>query len=250
MSETDKTGERGMDDRAARAGEGSPGGRDRTISRRDLLRSAGLAGAAAVFPGGLHGLAESEGEVLPDAENPGVSPVVASPRTTRRHNLTVGETEILDAMVARLIPNDEHGPGAREAGAIDYIDRELGGALADSREAYRTGLAALDRYAEYSRGARFTELSEEDQDSVLFDVQTGGATGAGVGFTGSSGSFFNMVRGHTWQATFGDPFYGGNRDYIGWRLIRYPGPRRAVSNEDQARLEAGDLPLFEQSAYD
>lgn len=222
----------------------------RTISRRDLLRGAGLAGAAAVFPGALHGFAESEGEVLPAPEGPGTSPIMASPRTDRRHNLTVEETEILDAMVARLIPNDEHGPGAREAGAIDYIDRELGGALAESRDAYRTGLAALDRYSQYSRGARFVELSEEEQDSVLFDVQTGGATGAGAGFAGSSGSFFNMVRSHTWQATFGDPFYGGNRDYIGWRLIRYPGPRRAVSDEDQARLEAGELPLFEQSAYD
>ncbi|MBI3264128.1 MAG: gluconate 2-dehydrogenase subunit 3 family protein, partial [Acidobacteria bacterium] len=47
----------------------------------------------------------------------------------------------------RLIPTDAGGPGASEAGAVRYIDRALAGALVGSREAYRTGLAALDRYA-------------------------------------------------------------------------------------------------------
>jgi hypothetical protein len=32
---------------------------------------------------------------------------------------------------------------------------------------------------------------------------------------------------------FGDPFYGGNRGYAGWDLIRYRGPRLAVSPEEQ-----------------
>lgn len=222
----------------------------RKISRRDLLRSAGLAGAAAAFPGALYGLAEGEGEVLPE-DSPS-HPLTVSPPSQPRivGNLTVQETEILDAMIARLIPADELGPGAREAGAINFIDRELGGALAESREAYRSGLAALDAYAQTSKGARFPELSEADQDAVLADVQSGDATGATPAFEGSSSSFFNMVRGHTWQATFGDPFYGGNQDYIGWRLVGYPGARLAVSAEDQDRLEAGELPLLERSAYD
>jgi gluconate 2-dehydrogenase gamma chain len=222
----------------------------RKISRRDLLRSAGLAGAAAAFPGALYGLAEGEGEVLPE-DSPSYALTVPPPSRPRVvGNLTVQETEILDAMIARLIPADELGPGAREAGAINFIDRELGGALAESREGYRSGLAALDAYARTSKGARFSELSEADQDAVLVDVQSGDATGATPAFEGSSASFFNMVRGHTWQATFGDPFYGGNQDYIGWRLVRYPGARLAVSAEDQERLEAGELPLLERSAYD
>ena len=218
------------------------------ISRRELLRGAGLAGAAAILPGSLHGLAEGEGEVLPDEAS--IAASTGAPRAAVPQNLTVEETEILDAMVGRLIPSDEHGPGAREAGALDYIDRELGGALTSSRDAYRAGLLALDRYSQYTRGARFIELDAKDQDSVLFDVQTGGATGAGAGFLGSSGGFFNMVRGHTWQATFGDPVYGGNRDFIGWDLIRYPGPRRAVSPEDQKALESGSLEPLRRSAYE
>ncbi len=223
------------------------------ISRRELLRGAGLASAAAILPGSLHGLAEGEGEILPDESMSTVSMSPAVSGAVSRaipQNLTMEETEILDAMIGRLIPSDEQGPGAREAGALDYIDREIGGALAASREAYRAGLLALDRYSEYSRGTRFAQLSHTDQDSVLFDLQTGGATGAGAGFLGSSAGFFNMVRGHVWQATFGDPVYGGNRDFIGWDLLRYPGPRIAVTPEDQKALEDGVLEPLRRSAYE
>ena len=97
-------------------------------------------------------------------------------------NLTATESDLLEAIVARLIPTDATGPGATEARAAHYIDRALGGALASSRQAYTAGLAALDRYSRSSRGKAFTELSATDQDSVLIDVETGAATG----FTGSS----------------------------------------------------------------
>ena len=85
---------------------------------------------------------------------------------------------------------------------------------------------------------------------MLIDVQTGAATGAGVGFQGSSGGFFNLVKSHTWQGMFGDPRYGGNRDYAGWDLIRYPGVRMRVTDEEQAALEADELPAARRSAYE
>src|SRR5215510_10324462 len=88
-------------------------------------------------------------------------------------NFTAVEGKLMDAIVARLIPTDELGPGATEAHAVAYIDRALGDALKSSRQAYATGLAALDSYAKASRGAPFTQLSSVDQDSVLIDVETG-----------------------------------------------------------------------------
>ena len=33
------------------------------------------------------------------------------------------------------------------------------------------------------------------------------------------------MRVHTIIAFLADPKYGGNRDYIGWKLMGYPGPR-------------------------
>ena len=57
-----------------------------------------------------------------------------------------------------------------------------------------------------------------------------------------------MLRAHTWQGTFGDPYYGGNRHYIGWNLLGYPGVRTAVTADDQ-RLGVVPRPL-RRSAYD
>jgi len=226
------------------------------ISRRDLLRTAGAAGAAALIPDAVGGVTkespatsaraaagtERAGGLLPSD----TAPLLAGPLT----NLTARETEILSAMVDRLIPTDELGPGALDAGVLQYIDRALSEAESNAADAYRSGLAALDTYSRYTRGRPFIDLSTIDQDSVLIDVQLGAATGAGVGFVGSSGSFFNMVKSHTWQGMFGDPKYGGNVDFAGWDLIDYPGVRLGVSPEDQQRLEADQLDPVRRSAYD
>jgi gluconate 2-dehydrogenase gamma chain len=222
----------------------------RKISRRDLLKTAGLASAAVVVPGVPVALAGTEAPAPATTAAPAQSPFATPLPRARYENLTADEAETLEAIVARLIPNDEYGPGAKEAGAVNYIDRGLGGWLADSRDAYRDGLAAFDRYCRYSRGAPFTSLSPMDQDSVLIDVQSGAATGSGAGFSGSSTAFFNMVRTHTWQGTFGDPYYGGNQNFIGWSIIGYPGLRTVVTAEDQRRLDAGTLQPSNRSAYD
>lgn len=235
--------------------------RPRELSRRDLLRAAAAAGAIALIPGRVAGeRARAGAEAGPETDaaasaSGGVEPAGPAGRAPQAAsaplvNLTARETAILTAMVDRLIPSDEHGPGAVESGALQYIDRVLSASLSEDREAYRTGLAGLDRYSRYSRGATFTELEPSVQDSVLLDLDTGGATGSGAGFGGSSGAFFNMVKNHVWEGMFGDPHYGGNRDFAGWDLVGYPGPRLGVGPEDQARLEAGELEPVRRSAYD
>jgi gluconate 2-dehydrogenase gamma chain len=208
------------------------------LTRRDVLKLAGMAGATAALP-------DAAAAPVPAGVTQAAAPFVAREPLQA---LTAVEADLLDAIVARLIPSDANGPGAREARAARYIDRALAGALASSREAYRAGLAALDRYARSSRGAAFTTLSPTDQDSVLIDVETGAATGSGAGFDGSSAAFFALVRTHTLQGTFGDPFYGGNANFVGWDLIGYPGIRTSVTVDEQ-RLGAA-VPPTHKSAYD
>jgi gluconate 2-dehydrogenase gamma chain len=219
----------------------------RIISRRALLRSAGIAGAAAAAaPASL---------IVSTTEPPSAAPAYAqaaslqSTTPARREafeNLTATEADLLDAVVDRLIPSDALGPGAREARVTHYIDRALGGALASSRQAYASGLASLDRYAQSSRGRRFLDLPNSDRDSVLIDVETGAATG----FSGSSAQFFALVLGHTRQGMFGDPYYGGNANFVGWDLLGYPGVRTMVTPADQRAYEAGALAPNHRSAYD
>jgi len=205
------------------------------ISRRDLLK------AAIVAVPGARAIEASVGGPAPAGAS-----VQSAVRNAPLESLTATEMELLNAVAARLIPNDANGPGAVEAGATRYIDRALAGPLSSSRQAYASGLAALDAYAQSSRGKPFRDLPPTDQDSVLIDVETGAATG----FTGSSALFFATVLTHTHQGMFGDPYYGGNTDFAGWDLVNYPGVRTMVTPADQKSLEAHQLKPNHKSAYD
>lgn len=221
----------------------------RIITRRDILRRAGLAGAAAMAAPAA--LVPTTAEPAPSLlSSPGGAQTAAAapvaPRREAVENLTASEADLLEAVVDRLVPSDQHGPGARDARVLHYIDRALGGALAASKSAYTAGLASLDRYARSSRGKAFLELSNTDRDSVLIDVETGAATG----FNGSSAQFFALVLNHTRQGMFGDPYYGGNANFIGWDLLGYPGVRTMVTAADQKAYEAGQLKPNHKSAYD
>lgn len=212
------------------------------VSRRDLLKRAGMAGAAMTIP--LTPVSGGEPATATPIAPVEQAAVQGAIRREPVENLTAAEADLLEAICSRIIPSDENGPGAREARAAHFIDRALGGALAASKPAYTAGFAALERYARSSRGKPFLELSERDQDSVLIDVETGAATG----FPTSPAAFFAMLRTHTLQGTFGDPFYGGNANFVGWDLIGYPGVRTTVSAEDQ-RLGVKLTPNH-KSAYD
>jgi gluconate 2-dehydrogenase gamma chain len=217
----------------------------RIITRREILIGAGAVAATAAVGGAVPASgAAAPGTVAPAAQAPAVAAREAL------ETLTAQEADLLDLIATRLIPSDALGPGAREAKVVRYIDRALGGALAGSRDAYRSGLAAFDRYCRMSRGKAFGELTPIDQDSVLIDVETGAATGSGAGFTGSSAQFFTLVLNHTRQGMFGDPYYGGNANFVGWDLIGYPGVRTQVTAADQQALERNQLKPNHRSAYD
>jgi gluconate 2-dehydrogenase gamma chain len=180
---------------------------------------------------------------------------------------THDEAVTVEAIVGRLIPGDAADPGAREADVPTYIDTKLSqfeafatptylhppfaapvkrptGPQPNARgkikvqadelprygfqgsktpqDAYRAGLAALDAYTMREDGKRFAQLDEARQDAVLEVVESGKA----AGFKDSKG-FFDMVLEDTYEGMFADPVYGGNKDYIGWKLVGYPGAQRA-----------------------
>jgi gluconate 2-dehydrogenase gamma chain len=160
--------------------------------------------------------------------------------------LTADETRFIDAAVSRLIPADDLGPGAVEAGVTGFIDRQLAGPFGraatwymqgpwpkgtetqgfQSRmtpaETYRAAIKAIDDYSRqgYS-GKAFADLGDDDRDAVLKKLESGEAKLQGV----DAKSFFTMFLQNTIEGFFSDPIYGGNRDMAGWRLIGFPGAR-------------------------
>jgi gluconate 2-dehydrogenase gamma chain len=159
---------------------------------------------------------------------------------------TADEAATIEAIVDRLIPSDEHGPGGKQAGCAVFIDRQLAGPYgqgaglymkppflpglptqtAQSPEApaavYRAALSAFaDQVSAKFGGKHFSALSAEDQDALLSELQKGSVDLKTI----KGADFFNLLLQNTQEGYFADPIYGGNRDMAGWKLVGFPGTR-------------------------
>ena len=204
-------------------------------SRRALLKGASVASAVAVS-------ATTTGAVLAAQEQPANNSSALTLEALE--TLTAAEAEVLEAICDCLIPSDEHGPGAREARAAHYIDRSLASHNVEAREHYLRSLTAINDYAQQQHGSSFPTLTRQQQETLLQQLQNDEVPGCMPG----SGSFFNMVRNHTIEGTFCDPYYGGNKDFVGWDMLKYPGIRLSASETDVA--QGARLEPNHQSAYD
>ena len=168
------------------------------------------------------------------------------------------EAETCGAICSRIWPGDESDPGAREAGAVYYIDRALAGAYSEHQLTYLVGLEEIDRLSTARHGASFRQLSAANQDEVLRSIDTYEPPDHGVDAMEpgadvdpadaalarlDAASFFNLVRTHTMQGVFADPIYGGNRDFAGWRAVNYPGAYYLYTADEQRSFEPLDKPF-------
>jgi gluconate 2-dehydrogenase gamma chain len=112
----------------------------------------------------------------------------------------------VDAIAAQIIPTDD-APGAREAGAVYFIDRSLTTWLAPQGDAFRTGLRRFQTGFVAAHREAFAAADDAAQHAYLVSVE--------------QGDFFQSVRALTLIGLFALPQYGGNRDGVGWQLIGF-----------------------------
>lgn len=148
--------------------------------------------------------------------------------------LRTEEARTLAAMCEQLIPSDEY-PGAAWAGVVNFIDIQLCGAYRRLREAYREGIANIERVcdAQYRKG--FAEIVDAAQVSFLKSLEAGELKNSDWSASKQE-SFFEMVRAHTMQAFYGDPRHGGNRERVSWKMVglSYPPVRGQQRYKDGA----------------
>lgn len=197
---------------------------DGGITRRALLQRGALLGGAAALAGWIPFPRAAQ------AATASSEPAVLSPAQWRT----------LEAITARIIPTDRQ-PGAREAGCVNFIDKALAHEESKARPLYEGGLAATDAVATASRGVGFVELTAEQQDALLAEIEAGAAKGWPMG-SPPSPVFFEVVRAHTVIGFLADPKYGGNRDFAGWQVAGYPGPQHHHGGYTAAQM-AGDAPV-------
>jgi gluconate 2-dehydrogenase gamma chain len=189
------------------------------FSRSGLLKRAAVIGVTATLPAvgtAQYGVADA-----------------ATVTATRQAALTPAQTSVLEAFVNRLIPADANGPSGTDAGVAAYITHSLNGGLAGGIAAtaplYAAGLTAVDAWAQSAYGGVFTALTPDKQDAVIGDIQSGKATG----FIPNAATFFAIVHEHSLEGMFGDPVYGGNKNFAGWNLVGYPGVQMPVPPAQQ-----------------
>ena len=171
---------------------------------------------------------------------------MAEPSTAHAHAysfLIQPEVRFLDAAVARLIPADELGPGAKEADVTYFIDQQLASVWGmhgrnyrmgpwqegtpqqgfqsplAPQEIYRAAIRETNIYCTKQYGKRFDLLTPEQQDEVLHALEDNKIELESL----SSKLFFGLLLRNTEEGFFADPMYGGNRDKVGWKLIGFPG---------------------------
>jgi hypothetical protein len=154
--------------------------------------------------------------------------------------LSAHEWRTVDAMAARIIPSD-HEPGAREADCVNFIDKALANEDAQALPLYRVGVQGADAVALERFGAAFAELEAAHQDELLAGLEAGDAPGWPAGPVPAP-VFFETLRAHTIIGFLADPRYGGNRDFAGWRVAGYPGPRHRLGGYSPEQM-LGEAPI-------
>jgi gluconate 2-dehydrogenase gamma chain len=168
------------------------------------------------------------------------------------------EIRFLEAAVEHLIPTDELGPGARDAGVVVYIDRQLasswgvhgrmyrGGPWLDGtpqqgyqsrftpQEVYRIAISEIDQYCKAAFGRPFAQLASDARLRLLEQLEKDEIALPSL----SSKFFFDLLWRNTDEGYFADPLYGGNRDKVGWKLLGFPG----LPSSEYRRLVTSDEP--------
>ena len=204
------------------------------MSRRSFFKIAGVAAASSTVAAG----AAAQGLV-----GNAPTPTAAVPQYDAYVFLNPEEARLVRAAVARLIPEDDNGPGALEAGVPTFIDRQLAGAWGAGERLYRSGpwqegdetqgyqlpFTPAELFRKALRGIRddlarrgrppFAELPEAEQDRYLKDLEAGKIQLDGI----PGKEFFESLLSLTMEGYFSDPVYGGNKDMVAWKMIGFPG---------------------------
>ena len=137
--------------------------------------------------------------------------------------LTPEEARLVEAVSEQIIPADRD-PGAKEAGVVHFIDRQLDGPYRRFAEKYRKGLACLAQTSQAMFGKPFEALSWPDQTRLLQALEANKAP-KGLWEKPSASEFFSLLRDHTMQGFYGSPRHGGNRNYASYKMMGLEYPR-------------------------
>lgn len=120
------------------------------------------------------------------------------------------ESRLVEALCDQVIPADDT-PGAKQAGVLYYIDRQLAGPLRRFAPAYHDGLSKLRGACHDRTGREFLDLPFPEQTKFLQEMEAARLE--------NLDSFWRLVIDHTMQGFYGSPAHGGNRGEVSWDML-------------------------------
>ncbi|HWE45726.1 MAG TPA: gluconate 2-dehydrogenase subunit 3 family protein [Caulobacteraceae bacterium] len=216
------------------------------MSERPISRRRMLAAGAVLSASGVTGAIADDltGNGVPFKPNSATFPQAAD--ISGGYNFfSQAEAAFIEAACARMIPKDDLGPGAVEAGVPIFLDRQLGGEFGagarwymngpwpkgektqgyQSRftpaQMYRAAIKDIDDACAHAHNAPFHQIAADQQDAFLKGLESGSTSLPNA----DSKAVFTMFLQNVIEGFFSDPIYGGNRDMAGWKLIGFSGAR-------------------------
>jgi gluconate 2-dehydrogenase gamma chain len=216
---------------------------DDHTSRRDFLTGVIALGPVVATLAAGAALESRGSDELPNSVPAPNHPTVTDYRPTF---FTPAEWQFINAACARLIPADEHGPGAIEVGVPQYIDRQMNTPWAEGanwymqgpffeaaaefgyqsqltpKQQFRLGIKAIDGLCQERLKQAFANLTPTQQDDVLRQIEKGTLTSPELPLA----TFFSgFLLKYVLEGYFCDPMYGGNKEMAAWKMIGHPGAR-------------------------
>lgn len=223
------------------------------LSRRDFLKTTGIATGALVgggLIGGLVGYNVNKGGVQTKSgtENAGDHDVTSVKGLMFFTNHA--DFNVLSQAVERIFPEDDLGPGAIGLGVPYFIDNQLAGNYGSNAreymqgpffageatqgyqssltraEMFRQGIAKIEEEAQKRYQKPFVDLDGGQMDEIITAFQKNEVEMKGV----SSEFFFRVLRQATLEGAYADPIYNGNNNMDAWRMKGFPGHQFAYIN--------------------
>lgn len=221
------------------------------VSRRDFLKTTGIAAGTLVGGGLIGGLVgyNINGKGTSTLEHGGhgaTNEATASPKAKMFFRKDT-DFNILAKATERIFPEDDLGPGAIGLDVPYFIDHQLAGQYGSNSKEYmqgpfdvgaptqgyqsrltraeifRQGIQKLEDEAQNRFQKGFNDLEGSQMDEILTAFQKGEVEMVGV----TSAFFFTLLRAATLEGAYSDPMYGGNRNMDGWRMKNFPGHQMA-----------------------
>jgi len=162
-----------------------------------------------------------------------------------------------------LIPADDIGPSAGEAGVPEFIDRHMQTPYASGdiwymqgpfveaapqfgyqgrlpvRDMLRVGIKGIDAHCQkHFSGKTFAQIGHADQEALLKAAEAGKLELENI----SAKEFFTQLLNETRMGYFCDPRHGGNKNMAAWKMIGYPGMRADYTDWVEVRNQPYPLP--------